>query len=272
LRKRSKKYLLKLKPVLDQLVERMEVPAYIKDDPIQFLHTFDDTEEINVAGFFTAIMAWGKRSIVIAKVHDLLARMAYRPLDFIGNFTELDTHRLTGFKHRTFNSEDIYWLVKTIQQILIHYATFEAFWANCLNYSIIENRPLMGVFYEEFFRFFPEIPARTRRHISNPEKGGSCKRLYMYLRWTIRGGPVDVASMSFMPPSQIYIPLDVHVARQSRRLGLITRKQNDWKAVEELQEQLVILDPSDPSKYDYALFGIGLNPHWLDKKWILNNY
>ena len=93
----------------------------------------------------------------------------------------------------------------------------------------------------------------------------------MYLRWTIRNGPVDVGSMNFMPASQIYIPLDVHVARQSRKLGLITRKQNDWKAVEELQEQLLILDPEDPSKYDYALFGVGLNPRWLDKKWILNH-
>ena len=110
----------------------MEVPAYIKDDPIQFLHAFEDAEEINVAGFFAATMAWGKRSIVIAKVDDLLSRMAYRPLDFIGNFTELDARRLTGFKHRTFNSEDMYWLIKTMQQILIHFTTFEAFWANCL--------------------------------------------------------------------------------------------------------------------------------------------
>lgn len=271
MRKRSKKYLFQLKPVLDQWVSKMEVPAYIKDDPIQFLHAFEDAEEINVAGFFAATMAWGKRSIVIAKVDDLLSRMAYRPLDFIGNFTESDARRLTGFKHRTFNSEDMYWLIKTMQQILIQFTTFEAFWANCLTLSTAKNRPLMGVFHEEFFSFFPEIPARTRRHISNPEKGGSCKRLYMYLRWTIRGGPVDVGSMNFMPPSQIYIPLDVHVARQSRKLGLITRNQNDWKAVEELQEQLLLLDPLDPSKYDYALFGLGLHPHWLDKKWILNH-
>lgn len=271
MRKRSKKYLLKLKPVLDQWVTKMEVPAYIKDDPIQFLHAFEDTEEINVAGFFAAIMAWGRRSIVIAKIDDLLSRMAYRPVDFIGNFTELDARRIMGFKHRTFNSKDMYWFIKTMQEILIQYHSLEAFWAYCYNTALAANRPLMGVFHEEFFSFFPQIPPLTRRHISNPEKGGSCKRLYMYLRWTIRNGPVDVGSMNFMPASQIYIPLDVHVARQSRKLGLITRKQNDWKAVEELQEQLLILDPEDPSKYDYALFGVGLNPHWLDKKWILNH-
>ncbi|MEL0011244.1 MAG: TIGR02757 family protein [Bacteroidota bacterium] len=270
LRKRSRKQLLKLKPSLDEWVYRMEQPAYIDSDPIQFLHAFQDANDINVAGFFTATMAWGKRSIVIAKVDDFLSRMSYKPVEFIGNFTESDFEYLKGFKHRTFNDEDMYWLIKTIQSILKKHQSFESFWMECYQDSKQYNRPLMGVFHEKFFSFYPEIPARTRRHLSNPEKGGSCKRLYMYLRWTLRGGPVDLKSMSFMDTSEIYIPLDVHVARQSRILGLITRRQNDWKAVLELQKELVFLDPKDPSKYDYALFGLGLNPNWLESKWILN--
>lgn len=271
LRKRSRKQLLKLKPSLDEWVYRMEQPAYIDSDPIQFLHAFQDANNINVAGFFTATMAWGKRSIVIAKVDDFLSRMSYKPVEFIGNFTESDFEYLKGFKHRTFNDEDMYWLIKTIQSILKKHLSFESFWMECYQDSKRHNRPLMGVFHEKFFSFYPEIPARTRRHLSNPEKGGSCKRLYMYLRWTLRGGPVDLKSMSFMDKSEIYIPLDVHVARQSRILGLITRRQNDWKAVLELQKELVFLDPKDPSKYDYALFGLGLNPEWLESKWILNH-
>lgn len=271
LRKRSRKQLLKLKPSLDEWVYRMEQPAYIDSDPIQFLHAFQDANDINVAGFFTATMAWGKRSIVIAKVDDFLSRMSYKPVEFIGNFTESDFEYLKGFKHRTFNDEDMYWLIKTIQSILKKHLSFESFWMECYQESKRHNRPLMGVFHEKFFSFYPEIPARTRRHLSNPEKGGSCKRLYMYLRWTLRGGPVDLKSMSFMDTSEIYIPLDVHVARQSRILGLITRRQNDWKAVLELQKELVFLDPKDPSKYDYALFGLGLNPEWLESKWILNH-
>lgn len=271
LRKRSRKQLLKLKPSLDEWVYRMEQPAYIDSDPIQFLHAFQDANDINVAGFFTATMAWGKRSIVIAKVDDFLSRMSYKPVEFIGNFTESDFEYLKGFKHRTFNDEDMYWLIKTIQSILKKHLSFESFWMECYQDSKRHNRPLMGVFHEKFFSFYPEIPTRTRRHLSNPEKGGSCKRLYMYLRWTLRGGPVDLKSMSFMDKSEIYIPLDVHVARQSRILGLITRRQNDWKAVLELQKELVFLDPKDPSKYDYALFGLGLNPEWLESKWILNH-
>ena len=271
LRKRSRKQLLKLKPSLDEWVYRMEQPAYIDSDPIQFLHAFQDANNINVAGFFTATMAWGKRSIVIAKVDDFLSRMSYKPVEFIGNFTESDFEYLKGFKHRTFNDEDMYWLIKTIQSILKKHLSFESFWMECYQDSKRHNRPLMGVFHEKFFSFYPEIPTRTRRHLSNPEKGGSCKRLYMYLRWTLRGGPVDLKSMSFMDTSEIYIPLDVHVARQSRIIGLITRRQNDWKAVLELQKELVFLDPKDPSKYDYALFGLGLNPEWLESKWILNH-
>jgi uncharacterized protein (TIGR02757 family) len=250
--------LLQLKPKLDDLVKRIEQPGFIDKDPIQFMHAFEDKNDKELAGFFAAIMAWGRRDIVINKVDDLLKRMDYKPADFILNFSESDAEKLEGFKHRTFKPIDIYWLIKTLQSILKEYQIFEGFWKMCYEKSKEQNRELIAIFHEEFFAIHPETPQRTRKHISNSEKNSSCKRLYMYLRWCIRSGPVDLDIMSFMPASELMIPLDVHVARQARMLGLLKRKQNDWKAVQELTQKLRLLDPQDPAKYDFALFGMGI--------------
>ena len=258
----TKKKLLALKPQLDALVEQIEQPDFIDNDPIQFMYAFEDKNDKELAGFFAAIMAWGRRDIVINKVDDLLKRMDYKPADFILNFNESDAAKLEGFKHRTFKPVDIYWLVKTLQSILKKHHTFEVFWELCYQKSKAQKRELIAVFHEEFFSIHPEIPQRTRKHISNPEKNSSAKRLNMYLRWCIRGGPVDLETMNFMDPSELKVPLDVHVARQARKLGLLKRKQNDWKAVIELNKNLQELDPEDPSKYDFALFGLGV----LDQK------
>ena len=266
----SKKKILALKPYLDELVEKVEVAEYIDRDPVQFLHAFQDKNDIEIAGFFTAIMAWGRREIVIAKVDDFLKRMEYRPTEFIGNFTESDASVLDGFKHRTFKPIDHYWFIKTIQSILLRYSSFEGFWAHCWQRAKSEQRELMSVFNEEFFSIHPEIPQRSHKHISNPDKGGSCKRLYMYLRWTVRKSVVDLGVMDFISPADLKIPLDVHVARQARRLGLLSRHQNDWKSVLELNEKVKLLDPNDPAKYDYALFGIGVHPELIKSSVLLN--
>ncbi|MEP1304680.1 MAG: TIGR02757 family protein [Balneola sp.] len=254
----TKKKLLALKPKLDALVEQIEQTDFIDNDPIQFMYAFEDKNDKELAGFFAAIMAWGRRDIVINKVDDLLKRMDYKPAEFILNFTESDAAKLEGFKHRTFKPIDIYWLIKTLQSILKKHTTFEAFWEMCYLKSKEFDRELIAIFHEEFFTVHPEIPQRTRKHISNSEKNSSCKRLYMYLRWCIRSGPVDLQTMSFMNPSELMIPLDVHVARQARALGLLKRKQNDWKAVQELMGKLLLLDQNDPAKYDFALFGMGV--------------
>jgi uncharacterized protein (TIGR02757 family) len=267
----SKRKILELKPQFDSLVEAVEVPSYIDRDPVQFLHAFQEKSDIEIAGFFTAIMAWGRRDIVIAKVDDLLQRMDYKPTEFIGNFSESDAVVLDGFKHRTFKPIDHYWFIKTMQSILLRFHSFEAFWAYCKQKADSEHRELMSVFNEQFFSFHPEIPQRSHKHISNPDKGGSCKRLYMYLRWTVRKSVVDVGIMNFIKPAELKIPLDVHVARQARAIGLLSRKQNDWKSVLELNEKLKILDPNDPSKYDYALFGLGVHPELVDDKIYLNS-
>lgn len=254
----TKKKLLALKPKLDALVDQIEQPDFIDNDPIQFMYAFEDKNDKELAGFFAAIMAWGRRDIVVNKVDDLLKRMEYKPAEFILNFSESDAEKLEGFKHRTFKPIDIYWLIKILQSILKEHQTFERFWKMCYEKSKEQNRELIAVFHDQFFDIHPETPQRTRKHISNSEKNSSCKRLYMYLRWCIRKGPVDLNTMNFMSQSELKIPLDVHVARQARALGLLDRKQNDWKAVQELTRKLRVLDPKDPAKYDFALFGLGV--------------
>lgn len=256
----SKSQILELKPFLDVWVERIEQPSYIDDDPVLFMHAFDEKKDRELAGFFAAIMAWGRRDVIIAKVRDLLERMDNRPAEFIGNFNETDSGRFEGFKHRTFKPADIYWLIRILQQILQTYHTFEAFWEMCYQKAEQINRELIAVFHDEFFAICPEAAQRTRKHISNPENNSTCKRLYLYLRWTIRkGSPVDPGMMTFMKPSELMIPLDVHVARQARVLGILKRMYNDWKATKELTHKMRQLDPDDPAKYDYALFGLGVS-------------
>ena len=267
----SKKKLLELKPYLDSVVEQVENPGYIDSDPIQFIHAFEVKTDREIAGFFAAIMAWGRRDIVIAKVEDLLRRMNYRPTEFVMNFSESDVPKLDGFKHRTFKPEDIYWLVKGLQTILHQFGDFEGFWASCYQQAKKESRELIAVFHQRFFELHPETPQRTRKHIANPEKNSSAKRLYMYLRWCIRKSEVDLGIWNFIPPSELKIPLDVHVARQARALGILSRQQNDWKSVLELHSKLEILDPDDPAKYDFALFGLGVRPELVDEKWYINS-
>lgn len=267
----SEKKLLELKPFLDDLVVNIERADYINDDPVQFMHAFEDKNDRELAGFFAATMAWGRRDIVNAKVEDLLQRMKYKPAEFILNYSERDTQAFEGFKHRTFKPIDIHWLTKTLQSILLKFQTFENFWAFCANRAKNQKRELITVFHDQFFTLHPEIPRRVRKHVSNPEKNSSAKRLYMYLRWVIRkNSPVDPGTMNFIPPSELKIPLDVHVARQARKLGLLSRKQNDWKAVLELTKRMKILDPEDPAKYDFALFGIGVLGSDIPEEFIVN--
>lgn len=269
--KRSETQIKKLKPFLDKWVNRIEETDYIDSDPVLFMHAFHEKEDQLLAGFFAAIMAWGRRDIVIRKVRDLLDRMDNRPTEFIVNFSDSDTSRFEGFKHRTFKPVDIEWLTKILQTILLKWDSFENFWEACYQQSKETGRPLMTIFHERFFAQHPEAPQRTRKHISNADKKSSCKRLYLYLRWAVRkGSPVDLGLMNFIPQSELMVPLDVHVARQSRVLGLLSRTYNDWRAVEELTEALRLLEPRDPAKYDYALFGLGINPGSIPRELIVN--
>ncbi|NGP77155.1 TIGR02757 family protein [Balneolaceae bacterium YR4-1] len=271
LKQASRKELQELKPYLEEWVDRTEKSEYIDEDPVQFMHAYEDKEDQLLAGFFAALMAWGRRDIVVNKVGDLLNRMDHRPADFIKNFTEADAARFEGFKHRTFKPVDIYWLTKILSSIENKYAGFENFWKHCYSHAENKSRELISVFHEEFFAMHPEAAQRTRKHISDSEKNSSCKRLYLFLKWSIReGSPVDLGIMDFMPASELMIPMDVHVGRQARVLGMLGRTYNDWKAVEELTGKLRQLDPEDPSKYDFALFGIGLSDEEIPERFVKN--
>lgn len=271
LSKISRPKIEELKPFLDEWVDRIEEPDYIDSDPILFMHAFQDKEDQLLAGFFAATMAWGRRDIVIRKVRDFLERMENRPADFIANFSDRDAKRFDGFKHRTFKPVDMKWLTKILQSILLDFDSLENFWARCYQQAKENDRPLMSIFHEQFFAQHPEAPQRTRKHVSNADKKSSCKRLYLYLRWAVRKeSPVDLGLMDFIPQSELKVPLDVHVARQARALGLLSRTYNDWWAVEELTEVLQLLDPEDPAKYDYALFGLGIHPESVPEELIVN--
>jgi uncharacterized protein (TIGR02757 family) len=268
----SDKKLKELKPYLDELVLNVEQPEYIEHDPVSFMHAFNLKKDQELAGFLAAIMAWGRRDIVLAKVEDLLQRMNNKPGEFIGNFSESDFTYIKGFKHRTFKDSDIYWIIRILSVIMRENGSFENFWKSCYQHANNEHMELMGVFHERFFSFYPETPQRVRKHIATTDKNSSCKRLYLYLRWSLRKNSiVDPGIMDFMPVSELKIPLDVHVARYARKLGLLSRRQNNWKAVLELTQRLKQLDPDDPVKYDYALFGLGILDFAIPSHFIINS-
>lgn len=271
LRTLTGKKLLALKPWLDELNDKVEVPSYIPSDPVSFLHAFESRNDQLMAGFFAAIMAWGRRDIVLNKVNDLLNRMDYTPDHYIRYFDEHKAVSLRGFKHRTFTENDVYWLIRCLQQALVRHHDFEGFWVHCYTTARQRGVHLMDVFHEEFFALAPECPERVKKHIASKQKNSTCKRLWLYLRWTVRkNSVVDLGLMSFMPVSELMIPFDVHVARQARRLGLLGRTQNDWKALEDLHNRLRTLSPDDPARYDYALFGIGILSPEIPREYLIN--
>lgn len=243
---------------LDEVVRRVEVPAYIDSDPIRFVHAYAEPEDRLIAGFFAALFAWGRRDIVIRKTGELLERMGPSPAAFIRRYPEAGTTAFDGWKHRTFTADDAHWLCLGLRRGMEGCGSFEGLWRQAYHDSRTTGALLMHTFHRQFFGRMPEAPARVRKHLADNAKGSSCKRLYLFLRWTLRGGPVDARLMDFMPVAELHIPLDVHVGRWARYLGLLHRPQDDWKAVEELTARLRELDPRDPAKYDYALFGIGV--------------
>ncbi|TVQ03568.1 MAG: TIGR02757 family protein [Balneolaceae bacterium] len=271
LRKRSINSLFELKPYLDEINDHVETTTYIQNDPVQFMHMFHDKRDSEIAGFLAATMAWGRRDIVVAKVDELMRRMDMNPFMFVMNYTSADYERFASFKHRTFKPVDIHGILLGLQNIYRNFKDFEAFWAQCYQKGKDQKRPFLTVFHNDFFSMCDDYELRTRKHISNPENGSTCKRLYMFLRWAIRkNSPVDLGIWNFIPSSELLIPFDVHVARQARKYGLIARRTNDWKTVNLLTDTLRLLNPDDPARYDYALFGIGALGYELPKRFILN--
>ena len=260
-----------LRPFLDQLVREVEVASYIESDPVAFMHAYPSKEDREIAGFFAALLAWGRRDIVMRKVEELMGRFDHSPFDAIQRYGEQDPGRFEGFVHRTWNGADIDAISKILHRIYGEHGDFEGFWRAVYLESRASGMNLMELFHRRFFGMHEEAEPRTRRHVGDAQKGSSCKRLWLYLRWCVRKDSiVDLGIMDFMPMSELMIPLDVHVARYARMLGLLGRTANDWRAVVELTERLRVLDPRDPGKYDYALFGLGVHKLPVPDRLILN--
>lgn len=243
---------------------KIETPAFLDGDPAAFMHAFDLQADREIAAFFAALLAWGHRTIVNAKVRDLLERMNNRPFYFISSFENGSFRALAGFKHRTFNDRDMAGLMIALKHALASHGTLEPFFKRCLQISNESGTPFEAVFQSRFLEPVPEFRTRLERHITSPLKGSACKRFWLFLRWMIRkNSPVDLGCWSFLPASEVKIPLDVHVGNTARLLGLLKRKQNDAIALQELMQNLKSLDNADPARFDYALFGIGV-AHFLD--------
>lgn len=245
-----------LKVFLDNCVAKYNNPNFIPSDPIQIPHQFSRLQDIEIMGFWVAILAWGQRKTIINKAKELIELMDGSPYDFVLNHQEKDRQAFLSFKHRTFQPTDTLYFLEFFQQYYQQHTTLETAFASHLPKGASDIEQALVGFHHTFFAL-PEAPKRTRKHVATPERGSTCKRLNMFLRWMVRQDErgVDFGIWKTIKPSQLLIPLDLHVERISRKLGLLKRKQTDWLAVKELTENLRQFDPEDPVKYDFALFG-----------------
>jgi len=245
-----------LKSFLDFKVLEYNNPEFIKSDPIQIPHLFSKKEDIEIAGFLTATIAWGNRKSILNNSRKLMELMDMSPYDFIINHEEQDLDRFDAFVHRTFNSEDLKYFIYALQNIYLKHGGLE----NIFNrYALIDSlQPAIHNFKKVFF----ELPhqRRTEKHVSDPLKNSAAKRINMFLRWMIRNDDsgVDFGIWDKLSPAQLSCPLDVHSGNVARKLKLLKRKANDAKALAEFDKNLRKFDPIDPVKYDFALFGLGV--------------
>lgn len=270
---------LSLKNFLDSKVEQYNRPDFISNDPVCIPHLFVKKQDIEIAGFFAAILAWGQRKTIINKCKELMERMDSAPYDFMLNHTDNDLKQLLNFKHRTFNDTDLLYFVSFFKH---HYSIYDsledAFITNKIKLNnkikpstdfLVDNEKsdekdlsmedALNSFRSYFFSL-DDFPHRTKKHISSPSQKSTCKRLNMFLRWMVRKDDcgVDFGIWNQFKPANLICPCDVHVDRVGRILGLINRKQTDWLTAIELTKHLKEFDFNDPVKYDFALFGLGV--------------
>ncbi|MDA0193773.1 MAG: TIGR02757 family protein [Bacteroidetes bacterium] len=249
----------KLKDFLNLKVEEYNQPFFIEHDPISIPHQFTRKQDIEISGFWAAILAWGQRKTIVNKCNELLGMMDNVPFEFIMNHSENDLKTLQHFKHRTFNGTDTLYFIKFFRDFYSkHESLEEAFVQKNVPPDKAIEKALID-FQRQFFNT-TDYPERTKKHIATPERKSACKRLNMFLRWMVRKDDrgVDFGIWHQINSSTLISPCDVHVDRVGRRLGLISRKQIDWMTAIELTENLKKFDPTDPVKYDFALFGLGV--------------
>lgn len=250
-----------LQRFLDDKVREYNQPAFVPHDPICIPHQFSKRQDVEIMGFFSAVLAWGQRKTIINKCNELIQRMDGTPHDFVANHRSSDLKQLLGFKHRTFNDTDLLYFIAFLQY---HYSRFssleDAFLLTADDTSgFFSVERSLNAFKSYFFSLL-DYPERTRKHVSSPLQNSTCKRLNMFLRWMVRRDDcgVDFGIWGRIAPADLICPCDVHVERVARKFGLITLPKVNWKAAVELTENLRLLDPTDPVKYDFALFGLGV--------------
>jgi uncharacterized protein (TIGR02757 family) len=248
--------------VIDLLNEKYELfnqPNFIPNDPISIPHQYTVKQDIEISGFIAATLAWGQRKTIINKCNELLSLMDNSPYDFIKNHQDSDLKRFLNFKHRTFNATDTLYFIEFFKDFYAKNDSLEN--AFLSNQSIDSQDIKVGLEnFQNVFFSLDDYPVRTRKHVATPARNSSCKRINMFLRWMVRkdNKGVDFGLWDKIKTSQLVCPCDVHVERVARKLGLITRPKADWQTAIELTQNLKQLDPIDPVKYDFALFGLGV--------------
>ena len=249
---------------MDAKVHQFNQPNFIENDPISIPHLFSKKEDIEISGLLTATIAWGNRKSIINSAQKMAALFNNKPFDFVMNYKEEDFELVKSFKHRTFNGFDLHYFLLSLQNIYLNKGGLEnifkaGFNNNGTALDAIEN-------FRNIFLFKEKEDVRTKKHVSSPLKGSAAKRINMFLRWMVRNdhNGVDFGIWKSISPAQLSCPLDVHSGNSARKIGLLNRTQNDWKAVIELDKSLRILDPDDPVKYDFALFGMGIEKTLLE--------
>ncbi len=255
----------RLKTFLDEKVNRYNNTEFIANDPISIPHQFTKLQDIEIIGFWTAMLSWGQRTTIINNAKTLIALMDNAPYDFIVGHTEQDVKRFAHFKHRTFNFTDTLYFLHFFQQFYaVHDSLEDAFLIQAVEKEKTVEKMLIQ-FHNTFFND-ESASQRTRKHIATPATKSACKRINMFLRWMVRPNTtgVDFGCWKKIGTHQLICPLDVHVERVAKSLGLLDRKQTDWQAALELTENLRLFDEKDPVKYDFALFGAGVMEKWHD--------
>ena len=245
--------------ILEENYHRYNNVEFIAHDPISIPHQFNLIQDIEIAGFFTAILSWGQRKTILNSANQLMQLFGNSPFDFMKNHSEKDLVALQHFKHRTFNFTDLLYFISFFKDYYQKNDSLEnAFFALDEQGHCNVEKGLIQ--FRNLFFSLPDFPTRTQKHVSTPLKKSTCKRLNMYLRWMVRADKngVDFGLWKRIPMAELYIPFDVHVERFARKLHLIKREKKDWETVKELTNNLKRIDPNDPTRFDFALFGMGI--------------
>jgi uncharacterized protein (TIGR02757 family) len=253
----------KIQEFLDRKVDQYNQPSFIFADPVSIPHQFSKKQDIEIAGLFAALFAWGNRTTIISKTRELMQLMDNEPHAFCLNHNAGELKRLKGFRHRTFNTTDLLYFIEFLE---FHYKTqesLESAFTKGMGKNDQDTEAALNGFYHYFFSL-ENAPGRTHKHVSAPQKKSTCKRLNMFLRWMVRkdNRGVDFGIWEKISPAQLICPIDLHVARVAKRFGFVSRKQTDWFSALELTAHLRKLDKRDPVKYDFALFGLGAIEHY----------